>query len=102
MAKKSVKRTQTIISPRFFIPEGVDEFTYDEKSAAGVAVDISDDYWLATDDAIYGDSPLVPDILGIIEQIFRTSPYGTQVVDVVFDVEDVAGATNYEFRLVAL
>lgn len=41
----------------------------------------------------------VPGSFEIISQTIRTAPDGTQVVDVVVDVEEVEGAVNYEVRI---
>lgn len=39
-----------------------------------------------------------PSWLTIIKQVERTTAKGELVIDVVVEVEDIAGATNYEFR----
>lgn len=41
----------------------------------------------------------VPDGFSIAEQSVRTGPDGTQVVDVIIEVDDIDGAVNYEVRL---
>ena len=41
----------------------------------------------------------VPGTFEIVSQTVRTSPDGSQVIDVVIDVEDVDGAVKYEVRI---
>jgi hypothetical protein len=41
----------------------------------------------------------VPSYMTIVEQIVRTAPDGTQVVDVVVDIEDINGAIRYDVRI---
>lgn len=41
----------------------------------------------------------VPGTFSIISQTVRTAPDGTQVVDIVIDVEEVEGAVKYEVRI---
>lgn len=41
----------------------------------------------------------VPGSFDIVSQTVRTGPDGSQVVDIVIDVEDVDGALNYEIRM---
>jgi hypothetical protein len=40
-----------------------------------------------------------PHILGVIEQTVRTLPSGTQVVDIVLEVEDIPGIEEFEVRV---
>lgn len=40
-----------------------------------------------------------PQSYAVVSQVVRTGPDGTQVVDVVVDVEDVPGALEYEVRV---
>jgi len=102
MSSKSVKRSQTNIDPRFFIPEGVDEFVYGKTSAGdGVGSEAPDEFVLSADGGDY-EEVVTPDILGVIDQVVRTAKGGVQVVDVVLDVEDIIGASEYQFRVVSL
>lgn len=41
----------------------------------------------------------VPSTFDIVSQTVRTGPDGSQVVDIVIDIEDVDGAINYEVRI---
>lgn len=45
-----------------------------------------------------GDALDTPQSFVVISMTPRTSPEGNQVVDVVIDIEDVPGATDYEVR----
>lgn len=46
-----------------------------------------------------GDSLDTPSSFVIISQTVRTDPQGNQVVDVVLDIEEVSGATDYQVRI---
>ena len=59
---------------------------------------LSDDNSLLDDD-INDDELATPGTYVIISQTVRTAPDGTQVVDVVIDVEEVEGAEKYEVRM---
>lgn len=62
--------------------------------------EIVDDVFLIDDPSTGTDSPAppTPDILGIISQTVHLADTGQQVVDVVFDVEDISGV-EYEFQV---
>lgn len=51
------------------------------------------------DEEEVGDELGVPGTFEVISQTLRTAPDGTQVVDVVVDVEDIEGAVKYEVRI---
>lgn len=104
MAQRSVKRSESVIDPMFFIPEGTDEFVYTESEIEVVDdadnfAEIESSYDDGSDFADYSDDPDTPDILGVISQTVRTSASGSQVVDVVIEVEDIEGIANYEVRV---
>lgn len=88
----------------FYIPEGVDELYYPEVNEVGepdeeiiVNVDVDEFGDPPVDDT---DHPETPDILSMVNpQTLRRLDTGAEVVDVVFEVEDIAGVTNYEVRV---
>lgn len=48
-----------------------------------------------------GDNPeglLPPESVSIVEQVYRKDAAGRTVVDLIVEVEDVPGATEYEIR----
>lgn len=51
------------------------------------------------DEEEVGDELDVPGTFEIISQTVRTGPDGSQVVDIVIDVEEVEGAVKYEVRI---
>lgn len=118
MANKSTKRDITILNPMFPIPDGTDEFEYDEDAEIIVALDeqtleegydsiLLDDPDAFSepgvdDDIDYSDILEAPEIYGVIEQIVRIGPDGSQRIDVVLDVQDITGAVNYEKRVAKL
>lgn len=115
MSNNPVRRNIDVISPLFDIPDGVDEFVYDETSSGeltlsedsfsgseGDEYDFSGDVFVTDDDINYSNAPPTPAINGVIEEIVHTGPTGNQVIDVIIDVQDIEGAINYEFRVTAL
>jgi hypothetical protein len=66
-------------------------------------IDIQDDTLNDDDSLLDEDSDdeelAVPGTYVIVSQTVRTAPDGTQVVDVVIDVEEVDGAEKYEVRI---
>lgn len=108
MAKKSVKPGVTEVDPMFFIPEGVDELVHkdtvlfeelsEEDRESGE--DFGGDYAEGEEDS--EDDLDTPEVLGIVSQKLRRAPGGIQVVDVVVEIAEVEGSTNYEFRIVKI
>lgn len=116
MTQRAIKREPTALDPMFFIPEGVDELVYDEDlsyqaNTSASEGDVDDDLaevefnddnvdYGSPDDVDYTDAPETPQIIGIIPpQVLRTGDSGAEVVDVILEVEDVDGVTNYELRV---
>lgn len=48
------------------------------------------------------DNTLLPPTFSIVSQIVRTASGGQQVVDVVFEITEVAGATGYDIEVVKI
>ena len=97
MARNPVQHRKSTVDPIFFIPEGVDEFAYDETYLFD-----GDDTSTGgedTDDKDNDDKLETPDSFRIVKQTVTEGKGGRQVVDVVAEVEDVDGAIRYEFRL---
>jgi hypothetical protein len=105
------------LDPLFPIPDGlvdyqhsdvldpsVSEFMADESDSSLLenSSDIEDDSYVVDDDDDEPDEIDVPNMLTVVDQIIRTQPSGMQVVDLIVEVEDVAGAANYEFRVVKM
>lgn len=111
MAKRSTSSDRIIIDPLFTIPEGAeDQFS--------TSINEIDEISLESDEfEFYGDENLqdgyeegdehenetgaldTPDGYTIVSQTLRRAPGGQQVVDLVIEVNDVAGATNYEVQV---
>lgn len=95
--------------PSIPIPEGikntrVKEKDFDDGELMDNAEDIDvqedtpeDDDSILDEDAI-DDELGVPGSFTIVSQSTRTLPDGTQLVDIVIDVEEVEGAENYQVR----
>jgi hypothetical protein len=105
MADSSKRNRVYAIDPIFYVPEEMDDYVYDE--VFDDEIEPPQGGFLDSGVVIYPPEPgesepatlATPENLQIVQQIIRTSADGTQVVDVVFSVEDVPGAVTYEFRL---
>jgi len=97
--------------PSLDIPEGLEGATVIEvdEEASPVAPALDDDslyiYDDGEDDGPSDDTPDpdegldTPTEMVILGQTIRTAPGGNQVVDVVIEVDEVPGATDYELRV---
>lgn len=96
--------------PNLDLPEELKNARYmelpdreDQSGDPDASIDIqdetSDDDESALDQDEQGTAMDVPSDFTIISQTTRTAPDGTQVVDIVLDVDEVYGAINYEVRL---
>lgn len=88
------ERYKRYIDPLFYIPEGIPPEVwehspkeFDEEESPVIEDDDSD------------DSPQVVDKLTVVSQKIRRTDTGSVVVDIVVEVDDVPGATKYEFRI---
>lgn len=121
MAENAVQPSIKTVDPMFAIPDGVTDAVYGTPSPPmyreGADIDeytgteiIDSDF--DTEDETGADAPVpggnngiwldTPDIIDVASQTLRRSAGGFNVVDVVVDVEDVEGATNYEVRVTKL
>lgn len=110
MAEYAAKRTVSGVDPMFFVPEGMEEIVYDDNIEDPEApVDeesedelTSDEYLTNETEDNNSEAPDTPDVLGVLQQIVKTGSSGAQVVDVIIEVEDIPGISNYEFRVTKL
>lgn len=116
-----IKTPEVVLHPTFFVPSDVvdvrvqdisdpseeDGVTYDDVIDAVDVIDgstddsgISDTPNVSTDDDGEGVEVLpTPQWMSIVSQQVRISPDGKAVVDVVIELEDVTGATEYDVRI---
>lgn len=117
-----IKTPEVVLNPVFFLPPDVidvrvggssepveeDGVTYDDIIDADDALvdgstdngGISDTPNIPTDDDGEGAEVLpTPQWMNIIDQQVRIAPDGKAVVDVVIELEDVTGATEYDVRM---
>lgn len=109
-------RDKRFVDPMFYIPEGIDEdtwaytqpdeVTYDNEDFSLNEVesdefgDVDSDVTIIDDgDASSDDAPMTIDNLTVISQVLRRANDGSQVVDLVVEVDDIPGITKYEFRV---
>lgn len=109
MASNPAQKSDTVLDPTFFIPEGAAGFRYDDKDWGDSANEVDGeggdpgskpDFFIDDgneDDAGYPDTP---EIVGVIEpQTIDSKSWGQQVIDVLLEVDDVAGDVKYEYRI---
>lgn len=105
-------RDKRYVDPMFFIPEGIEDEVWAYRTEDVVTTDsedfseADDDYSVDSDvtvidegDASDDDSPIAVNNLTVVSQVLRRAQDGTQVVDIVVDVDDIPGLTKYEFRV---
>lgn len=96
MAKKIPGRDKTVIPNSFFIPEGLEEYTYEDDFTD---VDEMGDFQGTVND---GNQEIIDNYftIDVVSQTLRVTPDGINaVVDVVLEVDDATGADNYEIRV---
>jgi hypothetical protein len=114
MVQRAVRREESVIDPMFYIPEGVDELSYNDEDT-NIDVDSSDEegyvlefsydeadaaYDYDGEDIDYSEAPETPQILGVIPpQVIRMSASGSEVVDVILDIDGAVGVSKYEVRV---
>lgn len=118
-----IKAPEAVLHPTFFLPPDVidmrvadtsdpsegDGVTFDDivdvddvlsDDALGFEDGISDTPNISTDDDGEGVEVLpTPQWMTIIDQQVRIAPDGKAVIDVVIELEDVTGATEYDVRM---
>ena len=114
-----IKTAPVVLNPVFFLPPdvidvrvGIDEQTNeDDPVAVDIVVDSDDiidvdetapDTSFPEDENTDDDTPEglpTPEVLTIISQTVRIAPDGKAVVDVVIEITDVAGPTEYDIRV---
>lgn len=108
MADRASIQGLTHLDPMFYIPDGATEFTYGQvKDVPDIfsddELDGSDSEYSPYDDDLGvsdgGDTPPTPSILGVVSQTITRTAAGNEVVDVVIEVDDIDGVTNYQFRI---
>lgn len=92
--------------PNFDIPIGLrnaksvapveEESPFDD---IDIQTETIDDDESSTEDDGFDDELEVPGTFEVISQTIRTAADGSQVVDVIIDVEEVEGADKYEIRI---
>lgn len=111
-------KDKRFVDPMFYIPEGMDDDTWVYREDANSDIDSETTTLDATEggfddfevvegdvtiidegDASEDDAPLTVDNLTVVSQVLRRAADGTQVVDLVVEVDDVPGINKYEFRV---
>ena len=114
-----IQAPEVVLNPLFFVPPdvvdvrvGVDDDLVEDDSITYDDVIESDDV-ITSDSSLADSAPSVPEDddgegvevlptpqwMNIIDQQVRIAPDGKAVVDVVIELEDVSGATEYDVRV---
>jgi hypothetical protein len=105
-----IRTPEVTVDPRLFVPEGVIDMNakspeIDPDNPVDVPVELIDEVG-----EIISDAPAdnisnledftlpTPNSVTVVEQTMRFGPDGRAVVDVVIEVEDVPGISNYDVR----
>lgn len=115
MAKRSTAHNKIPVDPIFALPEGSEEeFTHTREGMELEGEETGDDLtvqvfeYIAEGDILYDDGSYdnidagtleTPETFTILSQTLRRAPGGQQVVDVVFETEDIANAIRYEIQV---
>jgi hypothetical protein len=97
-----------VFDPNTPIPFGLSDAAYDDKELTELPepdaeIDVqtettNDDDSQINEDEV-DDELGVPGYFEIVEQVVRTGPDGSQVVDIVIEIEDVPEAEDYQVRV---
>lgn len=106
---KIIKKPEIVVNPNFFLPPGVvdaREMDEEEFNLGGTKGDSGKSYGDGSAppvDIIDAGPPgvglLPPFGIDILSQEVRTTASGAQVVDVIIEFADIAGATGYDLRI---
>jgi hypothetical protein len=108
-----IKTPEVVLNPAFFLPPDVIDVRVADTSDPSQEDEVTYDDVVDVDDILVEDTPNVsidddgeggeilptPQWMTIIEQQVRISTDGTAVVDVIIELEDVTGATEYDVRV---
>ena len=96
-----MSRDKRYIDPLFYIPEGIPPEVWAYNEEDGVQYDEEVDIFESVDEGedSEDDGLLTIDNLTIVSQTLRRLKDGSLVVDMVVQVDDIPGATKYEFRI---
>jgi len=98
-----VDQFKRYIDPNFFIPEDMPEEIWDHKPSNQIGqdgdfdVDVFENIDEGEDSV--DDGPLTIDDVRVVSQKIRRAKDDSIVVDIVVEVDDIPGATKYEFRI---
>lgn len=96
MEKTYGRRGVSTIDPMFFIPEGVDELSYEGDNFFDEDVSLDTSTVSGPDED--EDGLEVPKITSITQKVRKTKA-GMDVVDVIFEVQDIEGVKDFEIRV---
>lgn len=108
-------RDKRYVDPMFYIPEGIEDEVWAYRTDGEITTDTEDfetfegdafDDFVDSDvtiidegDASEDDAPMSIDNLTVVSQTLRRGSDGSQVVDIVVEIDTVPGTTKYEFRV---
>ena len=115
MAKRATSPDKILLDPLFPIPEGAEETFTRAKEQSDIDIETHDITSIADDfgEGYFDEGEIDPDLgndtepivldtptdFAVIDQKIRRAPGGQMVVDIIIEVEDIDGATNYEVQV---
>lgn len=100
MVKRTTSSDRVILDPIFSIPDGAEDTFEYNKELDDVEFSEGDVFdYIEEDDEEEEYGLATPTEFSIVEQKIRRAPGGQQVVDIVLEIEDIDGATNYEVQV---
>ena len=98
MAKKSVNIQDSKLHPLFDVPADATDIVYAEQGISSDDGSMND----ALDSELDNQVIPVPEGLRVVSQTIRETKSGGEVVDVVLEVDDIPGVTQYDLRVTPL
>lgn len=103
MARKSRPVKRITVDPAFAPPIGADDYfklsneslVYTNESEDGIDGDEVQEIY---DEEAFSGGLTPPSTFSVVSSVFRRTTSGQMVVDLIVQVEDVQGATEYEYR----
>lgn len=87
------------VDEMFDVPEDVIGLTHGEYVETEEWAEENDEFDVIDDTMEATDAPEVPTGFTVVQQIVRFGPDGSQVVDLVLDVEDIEEIVKYDVRV---
>lgn len=102
MAKRSTPSDKILLDPLFPIPEGAEDqfaISLDGTDLDGLADSEVDNFYPGDEGSDDEEGLEPPENIVVVSQKLRRTKSGNVVIDVVFEIDEVEGATAYELQV---